>query len=115
MELTKEFYVEKCMGYMCEKLPSVMLSKGRFKPYWIYFIYPGTKHQAGLLVECDTKDLSLRRLVTRAVKAGTDLCVSNYMECGTMDEIIAYLSDKSHIEPLAESIQELVERVDDFD
>ena len=66
-------------------------------------------------MQCDAADPSLRRLVTRIVKSGTELCGMNYMACGTQDDIIAYLADQTHAAPLLESLQHLSVRMDDRD
>jgi len=115
MQSKKELLVRRCMKYLCENLPKEMPSTGKCSPLYVGFDFPGTHNKAYLCVQCDAADPSLRRLVTRIVKSGTDLCMMNYMECGTRDEIIAYLSDQTHATPLLDSLQHLSDRMDDRD
>lgn len=88
----KEFPGEKAIGVSCS--------------------YPGTENRMSLSIEPDASNPALRRLCTRGVRQGTDLCVMHYIYKGTAEEIRTYLSDSSHEEELLKSWQQLSDSVD---
>lgn len=88
----KEFPGEKAVGVSCN--------------------YPGTENRMYLSIEPDASNPALRRLCTRGVRQGTDLCVMHYIYKGTAEEIRTYLSDASHAEELLKSWQQLSDSVD---
>ncbi len=109
----KEMLLGRCMEVLARLIRENLPESGLCKGCYVTFDFPGTDNLAGLWVECDLTDTSQRRLLTRALRNDTDLCVSNYMETGTQAEILAYLSDKNHIPELLESLQHLSDNVDD--
>lgn len=114
-EEKKKLLVRACMEFLCDSLPKNMPSTGKCPPVNVSFDFTGTQYKANLTVQCDAADPSQRRLVTRIAKPDTDLCVMNYMERGTQDEILAYLSDQTHIAPLLKSLEHLSNKMDDLD
>lgn len=97
--------LEKCMEVVRERFPEE-------PKYYVTCSYPGTNNTAYLFVEPDAKDPALRRLSTRVVRKGTDLCVMHYIFKGTVEELTAYLSDSTHVPELLDSWQQLSDSVD---
>lgn len=104
--------IRKCMEVLHDRVLHEMPFNGPCKSICVTCNFPGTQNIAGLWMECDARDSSRRRLITRAVRKGTDLCVSNYMEVGTQTELLAYLADEASLQPLLESLQHLSDSVD---
>ena len=111
----KELLVKKCMDFLIENMPVKMIPYSNSARMSVHFAFPGTNNVAFLSLECNYSDPEKRHLLTRVLKNGTDLCMQNYMEKGTREEIIAYLSDPAHVKPLLESLEHLSEAIDDRD
>lgn len=104
-EKKKQLLLDKCMDVMKERFTQESRSL-------VSCDYPGTENKAYLYMEQDMKDPTLRRLSTRVVRKGTDLCVMHFIYKGTAEEMTAYLGDKSHIPSLLESWQQLSDSAD---
>lgn len=101
----RQMLLDKCMEVMKERFTQESRSM-------VSCDYPGTENKAMLYMEPDAANPDLRRLSTRVVRKGTDLCVMHYIYKGTAEEMAAYLSDKSHMPSLLESWQQLSDSVD---
>lgn len=101
----RQILLDKCM----EAMKDTFSQMSRFM---VSCDYPGTENKAMLYMEPDAKDPTLRRLSTRVIRKGTDVCVMHYIFKGTAEEMTAYLADKSHMPSLLESWQQLSDSVD---
>lgn len=101
----RHILLDKCMEVMRDNF-------SHEDRYMVSCDYPGTENKAYLCMEQNAKDPTLRRLSTRVVRKGTDLCVMHYIHKGTVEEMTAYLGDKSHMPSLLESWQQLSDSVD---
>lgn len=104
-EKKKQILLEKCLEVMKERF-------SRESRSMVSCDYPGTDNKAILYMESDAANPDLRRLSTRVMRKGTDLCVMHYICKGTVEEMTAYLGDKSHVPSLLESWQQLSDSVD---
>lgn len=77
--------------------------------------YPGTNNEAYLWIVPDEVNPALRRLTTRVVRQGTDVCRMHYITKGTPEEMQAYLSDPANMPELLKSWQELSDATDHGD
>jgi len=104
--------VERCMEYCCENLRGTQIpEKGIFSPFTVSFDFRGSKNKAVFIIEYENDDLRwLRFMVARP---GSDMVVSHYMEKGTNQQLIGYLSDKSKIKGFVDDFQHLSDSVDD--
>jgi len=109
----KEMLVGKCMEYLIDLIPKHIKPVGFGQKYSISFDFPGTDNLAMIAVESDASDAAQRRIITRVVRKGYDLCMMHYIKKGTFDEMIAYFREPSNLKELLESLQQLSDGIDD--
>lgn len=102
----KKREIEKCMNVLHTNLSYQ-------QSITVQFTFPGTQNIALLTAAPDTKDHAYLQLITKVYRDGSDLCLMNFMEHRTLEEMRAYLADKSHAAVLLESFQHLSDQLDD--
>ena len=113
LEQEREQMVQICMKRMPEFLGQQIRPDGSYTPFRARFGYPGTSNVGIFQVEpteLEGKPYAFRIGVFRS---DTDLLVSSYMEMGSMQDIIEYLSDESHLPILVSIFQDLSDSVDE--
>ena len=111
----KEFLVRRSMEVLCEQLREKMGPAGDYDSVTVNFRFPGTDNKAQFYVEWHSKSEKILKLSTRVLPEGSDKCVSNYMEQGTLEELLAYLGNKKNLPILLQSFQHLSDSVDNWD
>lgn len=96
------------------QLPTIAYAaiiRGLIGRVFAWFEYLHGFNKAVFIIEYENDDLRwLRFMVARP---GSDMVVSHYMEKGTNQQLIGYLSDKSKIKGFVEDFQHLSDSVDD--
>lgn len=102
----KEREIQKCMDVLHTNLSCQ-------QSITVQFAFPGTQNIALLTATPDAKDHAYLRLITKVHRKDSDLCLMNFMEHRTLEEMRAYLADKCHAAVLLESFQHLSDQLDD--
>ena len=108
----RRILIAKCMEVLADQLKGRMKEE-IFTPCSVSCDFPGTRNQAYLRVIPDAVDKSACRLTVNVARKGSDLCVMNYLQKGTGQEIMDWLSAESRAEELVGYIAGLSESVDE--
>lgn len=108
----RERIVWICMGKMIEIINRKTQADGICAPFCLQFDYPGSSNIGVLHLEHSKLDKRPYAFKISAIRCDTDMLISNYIKFGTLNDIIAYLSDRGNLQEMAFSYQELSESVD---
>lgn len=113
IEQQRENIIRICMRRMPEVIQKNTSPAGICKPCRARFDYPGTSNIGFFQVEPTELNGKPYAFKIGVFRANTDLSVSSYLIMGRMEDILGYLSDKSHLPVLVSTFQELSESVDE--
>lgn len=109
----RENIVRICMQRMPEILQKYITPAGLCKPCRAWFDYPDTANVGIFQVGPCQLDGKPYAFQVGVLRANTDLLVSSYMLMGSMEDILAYLADESHLPVLLSTFENLSESVDE--
>ena len=90
-----------------------MPKTGKCSPVGTHFDIPYTNNEGYLSIQCDPTNHDLRLVKTIVQRTGSQYGTMHTHFTGTLDEVVAYLSDKTHEEALVNSLMDLSKSVDD--
>lgn len=105
-----------CMEKMVEIIRQKTQADGVCPASCLRFDYPATSNIAILHLEHNynsRSDETPYAFKIGVYRINTDMLISNYMKFGTLDDIIAYLSDRANLQEMASQYQHLSESVDE--
>lgn len=113
VEQKRERIIWICMEKMVEMIRQKTQGGGLCPALGVCFDYPGSSNIGVLRLELSTSVGSPYMCRVGVYRTNTDMLISNYMKSGTLDDIIAYLSDRANLQEMASSYQHLSASVDE--
>ena len=110
-----ETLLEKVVAALEKGIEERVPEQGKFERLGVQFRYPNTEIVGNLGIEVDLLKEGSRRLTARAFQPGDGRQVMNYLEKGTKQELLVYLSSERAVPELVKIFLNLKEGVEDLD
>lgn len=109
----RERMLWRCMQKMAVMIRLKTQPDGTCPEFSIRFTYPGTRNDALLHLETTTVEGVPYVIKVSAIRPDTDMLVSSYKHMGTLEDIVAYLSDRAKVQELVTSCRKVSDLVDE--